>query len=342
MDFNEVLELISKKYNWDLLNYSLLKSGLINSTFKINTKKGSFILQKVNTNVFKNPFDIDQNIKEINKYLKLHYPNYLFVAPIPCRDDKTLHVINNSFYRVFEFLEHSQTISVVENENQAFAAVKQFGQFTAVLENFPLSKLHFTLPNFHNLTLRYNQYLIALKVGNQDRILQSRNLIKTIEANAFICKKYENFINNKDVSQRVMHHDTKISNVLFDRNYKAICVIDLDTIMPGYFLSDVGDMIRTYTSPANEEESDLEKVVIRKEILKAIQEGYLQNMQGLLTPFEKEHFFFAGEVLIYMQALRFLTDYFNNDIYYNTTYKEQNFIRASNQLKLLEQLQVNI
>ena len=126
--------------------------------------------------------------------------------------------------------------------------------------------------------------------------------------------------------------------MLFNNNDKGLCVIDLDTVMPGYFISDVGDMIRTYLSPVSEEEKDFSKIQIRDEYFKAIAEGYLTEMNDELTATEKEHFVYAGKFMIYMQALRFLTDYLNDDIYYGSKYEGHNFIRANNQLTLLNRL----
>jgi hypothetical protein len=126
--------------------------------------------------------------------------------------------------------------------------------------------------------------------------------------------------------------------VLFDESNKGLCVIDLDTVMPGYFFSDVGDMMRTYLSPVSEEESDLEKIVVRKEFYKAIVEGYSAEMSDELTALERNHFLFAGKFMVYMQALRFLTDHLNNDIYYGAKYEGHNFIRARNHTTLLQRL----
>jgi Ser/Thr protein kinase RdoA (MazF antagonist) len=342
MKETELFDELCKQFNWRINNTTVLKSGLINLTIKVDTNCGNFIVQQINDEVFKHPQTIDNNIKQIETYLQSNFPNYLFPKLVPCSKGNTLHIVNQKYFRVFEFVTNSKTIDVVENEHQAFEAANKFGEFTALLQHFPTNQLQTTLPNFHNLSLRYNQFLSALKNGNKSRIAQCNDLIKTVENNTIICKKFEHFISNKNSWQRVTHHDTKISNVLFNKAYQAICIIDLDTVMPGYFISDVGDMIRTYVSPTTEEDDNFDKIIVRKEFLQAIKVGYLQHMQSVLTPFEKENFFFSGEVMIYMQSLRFLTDYFNNDVYYNTSYNEQNFVRAKNQLKLLEQLQFNI
>jgi Ser/Thr protein kinase RdoA (MazF antagonist) len=136
--------------------------------------------------------------------------------------------------------------------------------------------------------------------------------------------------------RRVTHHDTKISNVLFDNQDKGLCVIDLDTVMPGYFISDVGDMLRTYLCPVSEEEKDFSKIIVRDEFYKAIINGYKEEMKNELTEKENKYFFYAGKFMIYMQALRFITDHINDDIYYGAKYEGQNLVRASNQMVLLQ------
>ena len=199
--------------------------------------------------------------------------------------------------------------------------------------------LKITLPDFHNLSLRYQQFEAAILDGNAERIVETENDIAFILSQKNIVEKFEKFIHHAGAKQRVTHHDTKISNVLFDEKNKGLCVIDLDTIMPGYFLSDVGDMMRTYICPVSEEEADLSKVIVRKEFLKSIQDGYLKGMGNELSPYEKDNFFLSGEVLIYMQAIRFLADYINNDMYYGCKYPTHNLVRARNQIKLLQEYQ---
>jgi len=163
-------------------------------------------------------------------------------------------------------------------------------------------------------------------------------LIKSLVAHADIVTEYDNIVANPEFRLRVTHHDTKISNVLFDKKGRGICIIDLDTVMPGYFISDVGDMMRTYLSPVSEEETDFEKIRVRDEFYTAIVQGYYNEMKDELTKTEKKYFFYAGEFIIYMQAIRFLTDYLNDDIYYGAKYPTHNLMRAKNQSILLEQL----
>jgi thiamine kinase-like enzyme len=186
--------------------------------------------------------------------------------------------------------------------------------------------------------LRYQQFQQSLKNGNRDRISKSAFSIELLQEQVDIVKEFEAIKQNPEFKLRVTHHDTKISNILFDKNKRGLCVIDLDTVMPGYFISDVGDMMRTYLSPVSEEEPYFSRIEVREEYFKAIVRGYLHEMHDELTSFEKNYFVYAGKYLIYMQALRFITDYFNNDVYYGAKYSDQNFVRANNQIVLLQKL----
>jgi len=216
----------------------------------------------------------------------------------------------------------------------------QFAGFTSILKNFEASQLKDSLPDFHNLNLRYHQFSEAIVNGNAQRIAETKEAISFLVAHKNYVDIYSAFIHHAEVKKRVTHHDTKISNVLFQKNNgieKAICVIDLDTVMAGYFISDVGDMCRTCLCKVSEEEKDLNKVVVDAAKWKALEKGYLHFMQDELSSFERDHFFYGGQFMIYMQALRFLTDHLNNDIYYGAKYEGQNLVRTLNQIRLLEQ-----
>jgi Ser/Thr protein kinase RdoA (MazF antagonist) len=314
-------------------------SGLINRTWKITTPDREYILQKLNHAVFEKPDSIAHNIKLIADYLKLHYPGYRFVAPLASSEGHDMiHLKNEGFFRLFPFVADSHSKDVAETAEEAFEAALHFGRFTKLLSGFNCRELGITIPRFHDLGLRYEQFLEALKTGDQQRIRESKSLIAVLEAHADIVAEFKNIQSNPQFKLRVTHHDTKISNVLFDSYGKGICVIDLDTVMPGYFISDVGDMMRTYLSPVSEEENDFSKIVIRDEFYKAIVQGYYSEMKDELTATEKKYFFYAGKFMIYMQALRFLTDHINNDVYYGARYEGHNLVRANNQIVLLQEL----
>jgi Ser/Thr protein kinase RdoA (MazF antagonist) len=317
----------------------VLTSGLINNTWKVSSDDGTYIVQRINDQVFKKPFEVAANIRLIDGYLKEHSPAYLFVSPVAdLRGEDIYFEEGKGYFRVFPFISGTRTIEVVSNPGQSFEAALQFGKFTRLLAGFEARLLHITIPDFHNLSLRYRQFENALKNGDAARIKRSADLIADIKKYAGIVESYEKIRRSDQVKQRVTHHDTKISNVLFDDAGKGVCVIDLDTVMPGYFISDVGDMMRTYLSPANEEEKDFDKIEVRDDVFSAIVNGYLSSMGDELTREEKGLILYAGSFLIYMQAIRFLTDYLNRDVYYGARYDDHNFVRAGNQLVLLRRL----
>jgi hypothetical protein len=321
------------------LNVLPFGNGLINTTWYVESKPGDqkYILQKINSQIFKQPGDIAFNIRIIDEYLKKKFPAYLFVSPCTTITGNELVKTGEGFYRLFPFIINSHTVDVVEEPQQAYEAAMQFGRFTKLLSGLDASVLKITLPDFHNLTLRYRQFEKALQTANPERIKQSADLIAMIKQNKRIADEYE--ICKTKLKIRCTHHDTKISNVLFDVLDHGLCVIDLDTVMPGYFISDVGDMMRTYLCPVSEEESDFSKIIIRKEFYNAIESGYLSEMGEELSEFEKQYFHYAGELMIYMQAIRFLTDHLNDDVYYGAKYEGHNFVRAGNQITLLQRLQ---
>ena len=317
-----------------------LVSGLINKTWKISCGDKAYILQRINDHVFKRPSEIAENIRLIDDYLKKNSHDYLFVSPIKnLRQEEMVHHPLEGYFRLFPFIEGSRTINVVSSPDQAFEAAFQFGKFTRLLAGFDASRLHTTIPNFHNLSLRYEQYEDSLKHGNADRIRIAKPLIDDLKKYTYILTAFEKIQTNTHVKKRVMHHDTKISNVLFDDCGKGIAIIDLDTVMPGYFISDVGDMMRTYLSPANEEEKDFSKIEIRDDFFRGIVNGYVSSMGDELTESEHDLILYSGQFIIYMQAIRFLADYCNNDSYYEVQYEDNNLVRAENQICLLKQLE---
>jgi Ser/Thr protein kinase RdoA (MazF antagonist) len=314
-------------------------NGLINNTWKLEDGDRAYILQKINTAVFKHPEFISENIQSIAGYLSVHHPGYFFLTPVktPAGED-IVFVEGDGHYRMYPFVKNSHTINVAENAGQTFEAAKKFGELTKLLANFPAQQLKITLPDFHNLSLRYKDFVHAKKSGVKERIEKSHKLIAYLESEKNIVEEFEKMKSSKNFKLRVTHHDTKINNVLFNDEEKGVCVIDLDTLMPGYFISDVGDMIRTCVPGVNEEEKDISKINIREEIFIALAEGYLSEMYNELSSEELNNFVYAGKFMIYMQALRFLSDYLNNDVYYGSAYEGQNFYRTVNQAQLLKLL----
>lgn len=341
--FSRSLDLfpILEEYGFKAGSYRIgsLGTGLINTTWKITDSRGDFVLQKINDSVFPNPWAIEQNIRALGEYLASRHPDYLFTRPIQTTTGKEMVEKEGlGFFRIFRFIAGSVTHDVVSDPRLAFEAARAFGRFTRTLAGLPMEQLQTTLEAFHDLSLRYHQFTEAVEKGNPDRIRESAYLIDQAKEFSFLVNRYRSIRQDPAFVLRPTHHDTKISNVLFDQQGQALCVIDLDTVMPGYFISDLGDMMRTYLSPVSEEEQDFSRIEIRQEFKAAVLEGYLSQMKPVLSPTELDSVNFAGPYIIYMQALRFLTDHLNNDRYYGATYEGHNKQRAENQLVLLEKV----
>ena len=334
-----MLHPILKAYGLDptLYHSEPFGSGLINHTWKVFGQNKQYILQQINTAVFKTPKAIADNLQLLADYLACHEPDYIFAAPLAAVNGQFVVIADEEYYRLLPFIKGSHTVDFLTESRQAFEAAQQFSKLTHLLSNFDTSKLKYTLPDFHNLSLRVKQFKHALRNANAARIELAKNEIEQVKQLIDIADIYDHIVEDKLLPLRVIHHDTKINNVLFDDDDKGITVIDLDTVMPGYYISDVGDMMRTYLAEASEEEQDLSKIHIRESFFAAIYSGYMGTMGNTLMAEEKKLFIYSGKFMIYMQAVRFLTDFLNGDIYYPTKYDGHNLMRAKNQLYLLDQ-----
>lgn len=332
---------ILKAFGFDTDNCEIkpLGDGLINTTWivkEISTGK-AFVFQKINDNVFKTPENITNNIRLVDDYLNEKHPDYLFTSPVKALDGSDMiKSEDGGYFRLFGYVDGSVTHNELKKPVQAFEAAKQFGKFTSLLSGINISELKTTIPDFHNLTLRYEQFEASLKNASAERYENAREAIDFLIENKHLVDEYKVITQSEDFKLRVTHHDTKISNVLFDQQDKGLCVIDLDTVMPGYFISDMGDMMRTYLSPVSEEEKDFSKIKVRTDFFEAIVKGYLSEMESELTAVEKKSIIYAGKFMIYMQAIRFIADYLNNDIYYGSRYEGHNLVRGLNQVHLLK------
>jgi Ser/Thr protein kinase RdoA (MazF antagonist) len=317
-----------------------LGDGLINTTWIVKeTKTGKdYVFQKINHNVFKQPEAITSNIRLIDDYLHEKHPDYLFTSPIRAINGQDMiKSEDGGYYRLFGYVGGSYTHNELQKPVQAYEAARQFGKFTGLLSGIDIAQLKITIPDFHNLTLRFSQFADSLKAASRERYEKALEGIMFLIENRSIVDEFKHIISSKDFKLRVTHHDTKISNVLFDKDDKGLCVIDLDTVMPGYFISDMGDMMRTYLSPVSEEEKDFSKIEVRLDFFEAIVKGYLSQMQQVLSEAEKRAIVYSGKFMIYMQALRFIADYLNNDVYYGSRYEGHNLVRGLNQVALLKE-----
>lgn len=325
--------------DWECVEFG---SGHINTTYRLTQKESGEkrLLQRINHFVFREPEAIARNMRIAADYLAEHDPGYLFLNAIQTARGEELYYDEEGFpWRMLPFIDHTYSMDEVEEPGQARSAARQFAILTQKLAGLDATLLKATIPDFHNLALRFQQLQEALSGSSAAHAAAADEITQCMERKHLV-EEFKRLISHPDCKLRIMHHDTKINNVLFDRHSgEAKCPIDLDTLMPGYIFSDLGDMVRTYVSPVSEEETNLSNVTVRDEFFEALHDGYLSEMAGQLTPFEKEHLSFAGKMLLYMQALRFLTDYLQGDRYYKIRYAGQNLDRSRNQLKLLLELE---
>jgi hypothetical protein len=316
-------------------------SGHINKTFRVSSRdplvSHQFVLQKINTQVFKRPEVIARNHAQTAAWLSATAPEYLFLHPIATRGGGSMLIDSSGAWRLLPFVANTVTVDRADSLKQAREAAVQFGRFARMTDGIDLAQFEPSIPDFHNLSLRYRQLNAAIDAAQPARRKLAQTLIDAFLGRGDIVKTYETL--KTALPDRLMHHDTKISNVLLRAGtFEGVCVCDLDTVMPGKVLSDLGDMVRTYVSPVSEEEPNEQLVVVRDEYYLALMDGYLSEMSALLTPEEREHLAFAGEFMVYMQGVRFLADYLNGDVYYPVKHERHNLDRTRNQWALLAQL----
>jgi Ser/Thr protein kinase RdoA (MazF antagonist) len=320
-----------------------ITEGLINHSYRVTNKNNGFtlVLQQINQHVFKEPAALQHNYEMLWRHLQAKESVFFIPAPIYFPGESALFCdTHDRYWRIFEFIKNTQTIHITEDPLQAGAVAKTFAGFTASFDDFETKNLNIPLPGFHDLSLRFDQFQKAIHNGNFQRLQKAAALLSEIRKREHYVSLYEVMISSGEFKRRVMHHDAKISNVLFDKTSGAvICPIDLDTAMPGYFFSDLGDMIRSMSCCKNEDSTELSDLCVRPALYSAIVEGYLSIMEKHLSASEKKYIHYAGLMMTYMQALRFCTDYLNGDIYYKIDYREQNIDRAMNQFTLLQQLE---
>jgi len=320
-----------------------LDGGLINHSYKITDQQSgeSFLLQRINHHVFKKPENVQLNYRLLWNHLESTDAGIRMPEPKYFPGDVDLYWdSNHNFWRVVEFIDDGEMFSNAETPEQARETAKTFASFSAAFHDFNVTQLKDTIPDFHNLSSRFEQFNYSLSAQLAERKQKAAELITQLQQRKKYVELYRSFQNSADYPKRVMHHDAKIANILFSKTTsKVICPVDFDTTMPGYFFSDLGDMIRSMACSHNESSTDFENITIRKEFYEAIVEGYYSVMSKYLTASEKKKIHYSGIIIIYMQALRFMADYLNGDIYYKTTYSEQNFDRAKNQFTLLQSLE---
>lgn len=315
-------------------------TGHIHQTFKLTGEK-SYVLQRINHDVFKEPGMIASNLRLASDYLAKNFPHYTFLRCVPAINKTDMVYDEEGFpWRLFHYLENTITIDKVETADEAFSAASEFAKLTRYLDKINVTDFKETIPYFHDLNLRYQQFETALAKATSERIENANPWIDAGKRFYPLVENYRSLTTSGSLRLRITHNDTKINNILFDAvSRKAVSVIDLDTLMPGYYIYDLGDMVRTFVSPVSEEEKDYSKIIFRREIYNALLEGFMSQMENVMTTKEKTAIPFSGKMMAYIMALRFLTDYLNGDMYYHTDYPGQNLVRAGNQFSFLSILE---
>lgn len=319
--------------------FETLTDGLIHKTYKVTANNKAAILQEINHTVFQQPERVVENYSVI--YQHLNNANTV-VIPAPLKTltgESFWKDADHGYWRAFEYIDNTYTETLPATAEKIYSAAQCYAAFVHALKSLPLHQLTPTIADFHNLQFRYHQLEQAVSGATPERLSASKSLLSKIEHRKNLLQFFNSLENNKSFALRAMHHDCKLSNILFDKTSgKALCPIDLDTTMPGYFFSDVGDMIRSMVSTADENAS-AEAVSVNAEVYEAILSGYRDGIGNDFTATELHHLHDAGKIMLYMQAIRFLTDYLWGDVYYKINYPEQNYNRALNQLTLLERLE---
>ncbi len=322
--------------------------GHINQTFLVECSSKKFILRKINKNIFKAPLKVIENTikttEHIRKKLTLEGEKELekkTITLIKSTQNKFYYIDKNQdFWCAMHYFENAHTVSYTSSPEISFNAAKAFGKFQRLLIDANPSDFSPTIDDFHNTSLRLQNLEHSINTGIPERISNSKLEIEYAMLNKHIVNKMEALLKNKKIPIRITHNDTKINNVMLDnKTNKGVCVIDLDTVMPGTVLYDFGDMVRTSATPAKEDEEDLKKIFIDENIFSALAKGYLSELKNILTTEEIKHLVYGAELIIFEQAIRFLTDYLNGDKYYKIKFPDHNLIRTKNQFALLNSLQ---
>jgi len=336
-----------------LVEASVHTSGIINDTFisRYETPRGitHYVHQRINQNVFKEPEKVMENIERVTRYARQRIlaeggdADRRTLTLVPTHEGRSYYrTPGGDYWRTYLFIEGAHTYEVSDNPTYIYQAAKAFGSFQRLLDSLPGSRLHETIPGFHNTPRRLTAFREAVKADAVDRAQECRQEIDFLLERADYAPVVVDRLADGRIPERVTHNDTKLNNVLIDdQTGEGICVIDLDTTMPGSALYDFGDLIRMGAATAPEDESDLSKVTVSLPLFDSLARGYLDAVRGFLTPTECEHLAFAGILITYEQALRFLMDYLKGDVYYKIRRRQHNLDRARNQIKMVADMEAN-
>ena len=318
-------------------------NGHINDSYRvINEEEGvpDYLLQRVNHQVFENVGGLMQNLQKVTDHIQAKEEfQDLVLNIIPTKNGEAYFNNPSGYWRMFEFVSNKKTFDRAEHAGLAYKAGSTIGKFVVALSDFPVDELHLTIPDFHNIRFRMQQFEDALVSGDSIRREGAEEEIKRVHALSTDFIEMYDFAISGAIPLRVTHNDTKFNNVLLSDVEEMGIVIDLDTIMPGYVFYDVGDGLRSGVIEADEDEPDLSKVIMNEAFYQVYMDGFLNASKSILTQEEITILPKSGSYMALIMAVRFLTDYLNGDVYYKTEYEEHNLVRARCQLKVCELFQ---
>ena len=324
----ELLSILAEFGITDVVKVSRYGSGHINDTFKADDIRGvSYILQRINTDIFPDPDAMMENISRVTSHIR-------------SKGGRSLEVLGyKNPWRLYAFITGVRTIDLIENAEQAFFAANAFAGFQNALADLPAPRLNEILPKFHNTVSRLELLDAAAKADVAGRLKSVQREMDFVNARREEAGRIVAAMASGEIPERITHNDTKINNVMLgERAEDGVVVIDLDTVMPGSALYDFGDMVRTSTAAAAEDEKDLEKVFSRKEYFEALVKGYLKDAK-FLNAAEIDALAFSGRLITLTIGIRFLTDYLAGDTYFRTAYEDHNLVRCRTQLKMVQSME---
>jgi len=325
-------------------------SGHIHDTFLITTseeEKDDYILQRLNSKVFRKIPELQENIERVTRHIR----RKLAAVPgadlkrecinmIPSREGKSwINDEEGNFWRLLVFIPDHRSYDIVDSPPKAYEGGRAVGKFQAMLADMPDPPLHETIPDFHNIEKRLEWFENSIALDKAKRVTNLKAEIEFFRARTEKMTVIRRLGREGIIPLRITHNDTKFNNILLDENDRALCIIDLDTVMPGYVHYDFGDAIRTAANVAAEDEPDLSKIRMDIQLFKAYAEGYLSETRDTLNSTEKEYLAFAPLLITFEQAVRFLTDYIDGDTYYRIHHEHHNLQRTRAQIRLVESME---
>ncbi len=334
-----------------LIDFRPFGNGHINDTFlvrfRVNGIEKKYILQRLNGKVFKNPEQVMSNIVSVTSFLRNVIlknggdPDRETLNVVKTKDKKAYYKDGyGNYWRVFLFISDAVSLDLPEDENDFYQSAVAFGSFQKDLEDFPAKTLFETIPDFHNTPVRYENFLKSLEKNASGRADTALAEIEFVKSRKAFTNVLEDAFKKGELPKRVTHNDTKINNVMLDKDTREpVCVLDLDTVMAGYSVNDFGDSIRFGASTAAEDEKDLNKVHFDIGLFETYTRGFLKGCGGRLTESEIMLLPEGAKMMTLECGMRFLTDYIDGDIYFKTDYDDHNLVRCRTQFKLVEEME---